>query len=206
MRSVLRGSLCKIDLIFDMLCDKFTKDYVLKNAVLIDFSDTVGVKKTTCDIVYIGSGGVLLITVISDGGLFNNPEEGDWSHTYSTDGEPQTDIYVNPFQITNSFKTVIDKLLEHENISPSVVGTLVVHTNENANFAHDLPNLISIDNLMKYIKEFNKNGRLRFSKQKNVAEIIYKYSKFAKERLTEIANERNKRAKRSVDLQTNTLN
>jgi len=205
MRSILRGSLCKIDLIFDMLCDKFTRDYALKNAVLVDFSDTVGIKKTTCDIVYIGSGGVLLISVISDGGLYNNPITGDWSHTYTQNGEPQTDIYINPFDVQNSFKKVVEKLLEHEGIHPEVIQTLVVYTNENAKFSLQIPNLIYIEDLYKYIKKFNRKRALRQKKQQTAAEIIHKYSKFAKEKLTAIANEKNKRAKRSVDLQTNTL-
>ncbi|MBQ8287482.1 MAG: NERD domain-containing protein [Clostridia bacterium] len=138
---------------------------ILRNPCLL--SDHRGVPPRA-DLIVIGGGGVLILTVDDRPGHFSTPSTGDW--TYWQDGEMVK--IPNRFVEGRQYTAVVNGLLVRAGISCPVLNIIVL-SDDHAG-ADDLyaENVMTGNQLVPYVKRFCKGGMLSSKEQQRLRQII----------------------------------
>lgn len=149
--------------VYDILSTEFSSSKVLKDARFMPESASTknpGIKPTS-DIVFVDKCGVLLITVITDKGEFDNPKTGEWKYRFSdSEGKVQVQRRLNPFDATIPQIRIISELLNNEGIYSKCIKRLVVYTQAKVRFTYNYTEVISVDKLIPTIQKMNSTNEL----------------------------------------------
>ena len=120
------------------------------------------------DLLIIGGGGVLILTVDDRTGHFSTPSTGDWTHWQ--DGV-MTRI-PNRFHEGRQYTAVVNGLLVRAGISCPVINLIVLSDDYAA--ADDLyaENVLTCNQLVPYVQRFCKRGMLSKKTQMRLREVI----------------------------------
>lgn len=120
------------------------------------------------DLLVIGGGGVLILTVDDRPGHFSTPPTGDWTHWQ--DGNMEK--IPNRFAEGRQYTAVVNGLLVRAGISCPVIN-LIVLSDDYAG-ADDLyaENVMTGNQLVPFVKRFCKSGMLSSREQKRLRQII----------------------------------
>lgn len=120
------------------------------------------------DLVVVGGGGVLILTVDDRAGRFSTPPTGDWTHW--TDGNIEK--VPNRFAEGRQYTSVINGLLVRAGVSCPVIHLLILSDDHAA--ADDLygENVLTCNQLIPYAKRFCKGGAISVKSQKRLREAI----------------------------------
>ena len=120
------------------------------------------------DLMVIGGGGVLILTVDDRPGHFSTPPTGDW--TYWQDGEMVK--VPNRFTEGRQYITVVNSLLVRAGVSCPVLNLIVL--SDDFAGADDLyaENVMTGNQLVPYVKRFCKGGMLTTKQQQHLRQVI----------------------------------
>lgn len=120
------------------------------------------------DLLIIGGGGVLILTVDDRAGHFSTPSTGDWTHWQ--DGEMEK--IPNRFAEGRQYTSVVNGILVRAGISCPVINLIVLSDDYAA--ADDLyaENVLTCNQLVPYVQRFCKRGMLSKKNQKRLREIL----------------------------------
>ncbi len=138
---------------------------ILRNPCLLSDHDGAPPR---ADLVIVGGGGVLILTVDDRKGHFSTPPTEDW--TYWLDGSFEK--IPNRFTEGRQYTSVVNGLLVRAGISCPVINLIVLSDDHVA--ADDLysENVLTCNHLVPYVKRFCKGGMLSKKTQKRLREII----------------------------------
>ena len=157
----------------DLLCERFPKATVFRQVYLLKDEAADSGLNTTCDVVYISRGGVLLITVLPDVGVYDNPKVGPWRYRYiNTKRETVTLQMQNPFESMAFFSSVVEKLLVSENVLNASVSRAVVFTADTVDYTRDYPECLTVGTLFDYIDSFDRRDHFNKKEYRRVCEAI----------------------------------
>ncbi len=149
--------------IYDILSTEFSSSKVLKDALFIPSATSIKnpAIKPSADIVFVDKCGVLLLTVITEKGEFDNPKTGEWRYRFQ-DAEGNVKIHkkINPFDATIPQIRIISELLKSEGIYSKCVKRFVVYTQTKIRFTYNYAEIISIDNLIDTVHKLNSQQEL----------------------------------------------
>ncbi len=173
--------------IADLLAERFPNaevychHYFLKNAAKDD-----GLK-TACDVVYVSKGGVLLLTVLSKTGVYDNPKIGNWRHRYiNTNKETVTVNLTNPFDEMAFFANVTEKLLLSEEVLNPAVSRAVVFSADLVNFTNDYDECLTVATLFDYVERFNARKHFTDKEFHRACEGVVACNEYLRARLQKI--------------------
>ena len=170
--------------ICDLLSTRFPNAAVYRNVYLLKEEAAKQGLKCTCDIVYISRGGVLLLTVFPDVGIYDNPKIGTWRYRYNnTKKETITLQKVNPFDRMAFFSSVVEKLLLSENILNPAVNRAVVFSADLVDYTTDYPECLTIATLFDYVEAFNRRKHFNNSEYHKAREVITACSEYLEKKL-----------------------
>lgn len=148
----------------DLLSERFPEATVYSNVRLLKKEAAEHGLRCVCDAVYISRGGVLLLTVLPDVGIYDNPKVGPWRHRYvNAKKETITLQKPNPFDEMAFFGTVVEKLLLSENVLNPSVSRAVVFSANLVDYTTNYPECLTIATLFDYVDAFNR--RVHFNRQ-----------------------------------------
>ena len=172
------------DHICELLSTRFPDAAVYRNVYLLKEEATQQGLKCACDIVYISRGGVLLLTVFPDVGIYDNPKIGTWQYRYiNTKKETITLQKVNPFDRMAFFSSVVEKLLLSENILNPAVNRAVVFSADLVDYTTDYPECLTVATLFDYVDAFNQRKRFNRSEYHRAREVITACSEYLEKKL-----------------------
>lgn len=164
--------------VYDILSTEFSSSKVLKDARFIpdaSCANKPGIKPTS-DIVFVDKCGVLLITVITDKGEFDNPKTGEWKYRYSdAEGKVQIQKRLNPFDATIPQIKIISELLNNEGIYSKCIKRLVVYTQNKVRFSYNYAEVIGVEKLISTIHKMNSSNELTPSEARVAISSISDY-------------------------------
>ena len=170
--------------ICDLLSLRFPGAAVYRKVYLLKEEAAEQGLKCACDIVYISRGGVLLLTVFPDVGVYDNPKIGPWQHRYiNTKKETITLQKPNPFDRMSFFSSVTEKLLLSENILNPAVSRAVVFSADLVDFTTDYPECLTMATLFEYVEAFNRRKHFNQSEFHKAKEVITACSEYLESRL-----------------------
>lgn len=168
--------------IYDILANEYSEKNVIKNVPLISES---AIKKSdgtiipNADIIYIGKCGIILMTIITNKGEFDNPKTGNWKYRYkNSSGEIQIEDKVNPFDATIPQIRVVSDLLKNESVYNNCIKRMVVYTQSKIRFTYDYKEIVSVDKLLSTIENYNKKSVLTNAEIRLAYDAITTYSDF----------------------------
>ena len=165
--------------IYDILSTQYPSPKVLKDALIVPadiLKDDPGIKPSS-DIIFVNKCGVLLITVITDKGEFDNPKTGEWRYRFvDGDGKVQVQKKINPFDSTIPQIRIVSDILKKEGIYSKCIKRLVVYTQNKIRFTYNYSEIISIDKLISAIDSMNLKNELTPSEARVAFRAITKYS------------------------------
>ena len=133
--------------------------------------------------IYVGKCGVILITLITDKGEFDNPKTGNWRYRYKTSGgDIQIQEKINPFDATIPQIRIISDLLKNEKVYHNCVKRLVVYTQNKIRFTYEYKEIISVDDLIPTIEKYNKKAVLTNAEIRLAYDAIKAYSEFIEQK------------------------
>jgi len=189
----IHGEAGRINSLCNKLIETFSRSYTMSN-VLLSLTST-GEQVDICDIVHVGSYGVLLITVLSDGADWTvaaKPE--NWEYRLKNSAKECPTIKVeNPFLMLETFqKVIIDKLLNHLHIPLLCVKKVLVcsapaavFANKEAMTSDDSEVFVRSNELEEYITELADYAPLLTTHEvKEAADIIGSLSQFLRSKCT----------------------
>ena len=162
-----------IDFVYELLVSQYGRSRLLKKVPLVK---NVGVSrevKRDSDMVYVCSGGVLLINVITDGGHFHNPKTGVWK--WSPVGMEERE-YANPFDSTALQLLAVENLLTGESIDTKFVYRIMVFASDLAKFAERYPEVMTVYEMFDYIDDFARQKVFTLSQISKTAELLRQFS------------------------------
>ena len=170
--------------IFDIIANEYSVNNVIKDVKIISESaveESITAILPSSDIVFIGKCGVILITIITNKGEFDNPKTGDWRYRYKNSaGEIVIEDKVNPFDATIPQIRVISELLKNERVNNNCIKRLVVYTQSKIRFTYDYKEVVSVDNLLSTLEEYNKKQVLTSAEIRLAYDAIVNYSEYLK--------------------------
>ncbi|MBQ9467938.1 MAG: hypothetical protein IJU52_02915 [Clostridia bacterium] len=159
--------------ICDLLSERFPRSTVNAQVYLLKDEALENGLGTTCDVVYISRGGVLLLTVLPDIGVYDNPKIGPWRYRYiNTKKETVTLQMQNPFEIMAFYSSVVEKLLVSENVLNASVTRAVVFTADPVDFTKDYPECLTVGTLFDYIEAFDRRDHFTPKEYSKACEVI----------------------------------
>lgn len=166
----------------DLLCERFPEATVYKNVRFLKEDAAKEGLKCACDVVYVSRGGVLLLTVFSDVGTYDNPKVGPWRHRYiNTKKETITLQKPNPFDSMAFFSAVAEKLMVSEEVLNPSVTRAVVFSADLVDFTTDYPEILTIGTLFDYVEAFNRRKHFNSSEYAKVCQAISACSDYLEE-------------------------
>ncbi len=172
--------------ICDLLCERFPNATVYRNVYLLKESAAEQGLKCACDVVYISRGGVLLLTVFPDIGVYDNPKIGAWRYRYiNTQKETITLQKANPFDRMSFFSSVVEKLLVSENLLNPSVTRAVVFSADLVDYTTDYPECLTVATLFDYVNAFNRRRHFNRSEYHKACEVISACSEYLESHLPE---------------------
>lgn len=120
------------------------------------------------DLLIIGGGGLLVLTVDDRSGHFVTPPTGDWTLWQGKGYEK----VANRFAEGRKYTAVLNGLLVRAGLSCPVINIIVLSDDEAT--ADDLyaENVLTCDQLIPYLKRFCKGRMLSTSRQKKLREVL----------------------------------
>ena len=165
--------------ICDLLCERFPASTVYRDVYLLKDDATEEGLNNVCDVVYISRGGVLLLTVLPDLGVYDNPKIGPWRYRYvNTKKETVTIQMANPFENMAFFSSVVEKLLVNENVLNASVSRGVVFSADLVDYTRDYPECLTIGTLFEYIEAFDRRAHFNKKEYRQVCEAIAACSEY----------------------------
>ena len=153
----------------DLLAERFPEATVYKNVRFLKEVAAEDGLRCVCDVVYISRGGLLLLTVLPETGIYDNPKIGPWRHRYlNTHKEVVTLQKNNPFDTMAFFATVAEKLMMEEDVLNPSVTRCVVFSADLVDFRTDYPECLTIGTLFDYVEAFNKRRHLNEAEYRKV--------------------------------------
>lgn len=170
--------------IYDIISNEYSDKSILTDVKLIS---NQAVKESdvallpVSDMVYIGKCGVVLMTIITNKGEFDNPKTGKWRYRYkNAAGEIIVEDKINPFDATIPQIRVVSDLLKNEKVYHNCIKRIVVYTQSKIRFTYDYKEIVSIDNLMATLEEYNKKSILTSAEIRLAYDAISNYSEYLK--------------------------
>lgn len=172
--------------ICDLLCERFPNATIYRNVYLLREEAAEQGLKCACDVVYISRGGVLLLTVFPDVGVYDNPKIGAWRYRYiNTQKEVITLQKANPFDRMSFFASVVEKLLLSENLLNPAVSRAAIFSADLVDYTTEYPECLTVATLFDYIEAFNKRSHFTRSEYHKACEVIAACSEYLESRLPE---------------------
>ena len=157
----------------DLLCERFPKSTVYRNVYLLKDDASESGLNNICDVVYISRGGILLLTVLPDIGVYDNPKIGAWRYRFvNTQKETVTLQMANPFENMAFFASVVEKLLISENVMNASVSRAVIFTSDLVDYTKDYQECLTVGTLFDYIEGFDRHAHYNKSEYRKVCEVI----------------------------------
>lgn len=149
------------------------------------------------DLLVIGGGGVLILTVDDRKGHFSTPPSGDW--TIWQDGKNSR--VENKFAAGRQYTSVINGILVRHGLSCSVLNLVVLSDDFAA--ADDLyaEHVMTCNQLVPYVKRFCKGKLLPRREQKQIREAIASHHTHCREVIAQAEAEAAARASAPMDLE-----
>lgn len=171
--------------IFDIIANEYSVKNVLRNVKIISdsaLSNNESKIFPSSDIVFIGKCGIILMTIISTKGEFDNPKTGKWRYRYkNSSGEIVVEDKVNPFDATIPQIRVISELLKNEGVYNNSIKRMVVYTQDKIRFTYDYKEIVAVDDLIFRLEEYNSKSILTSAEIRLAYDAIYNYSEYLKE-------------------------
>lgn len=166
------------DFVYDLMCAEFPDACILKDAP-VAFGSSGGVHITQApDIIYVSRGGVMVITVISGDGAYDNPKTGTWRYRYlGNGGKPVTVSLANPFDTMIPAANTLEGLLVGEKIYVDVQ-RLVVFSGSAIGMTVKYPEALAVKDLIDYLEAFNQKNTLNGPQFRNAAEVISAFTQY----------------------------
>ncbi|MBE6543956.1 MAG: hypothetical protein E7675_06105 [Ruminococcaceae bacterium] len=164
--------------VYDILSTEFSSSKVLKDARFIPEASSSKKPdiKPTSDIVFVDKCGVLLITVITEKGEFDNPKTGEWKYRFAdAEGKVQIQRKQNPFDATIPQIRIISELLNNEGIYSKCIKRIVVYTQSKVRFTYNYSEIIGIEKLIPMIHKMNSSNELTPSEARVAVSSIADY-------------------------------
>lgn len=170
--------------IYDIISNEYSDKNILLDVKLISSqaakSSDVPLLPSS-DIVFIGKCGVVLITLITNKGEFDNPKTGKWRYRYKNPaGEIIVEDKINPFDATIPQIRVVSELLKNEKVYNNCIKRIVVYTQSKIRFTYDYKEIVKVDDLMSTLEEYNKKSILTSAEIRLAYDAIYNYSEYLK--------------------------
>lgn len=179
----------------NLLAERFPEAAVFKNVYFLKDEATKENIKSACDVVYISKGGVLLLTVFSEIGTYDNPKIGAWRHRFiNAQKETVTLQKSNPFDTMSFFATVAEKLMVSESVLNPSVTRAVVFSADLVDFTTDYPECLTIGTLFDYVEAFNRRKHFNEKEFARVSDAIRACSDYLEARLPEDKKKRAEQA------------
>lgn len=170
--------------IYDIISNEYSDKNILQDVKLISNQATKSSDVSllsSSDIVFIGKCGVVLITLITNKGEFDNPKTGKWRYRYkNSSGEIVVEDKINPFDATIPQIRVVSELLKNEKVYNNCIKRIVVYTQSKIRFTYDYKEIVSIDDLLPTLAEYNKKSILTSAEIRLAYDAIYNYSEYLK--------------------------
>lgn len=165
--------------ICDLLSERFPRSTVYGQVYLLRDEALESGLGTTCDVVYISRGGVLLLTVLPDVGVYDNPKIGPWRYRYiNTKKETVTIQMQNPFEQMAFFSSVVEKLLVSEKVMNASVTRAAIFTASPVDFTKDYPECLTVGTLFDYIEAFDRRSHFTHREYRKACEAIAACSEY----------------------------
>lgn len=128
--------------------------------------------KRTADVAYVGKGGILLLTVVPDGGCFDTPKVGNWKHSRMVEGQAVTKTVVNPFDATNPHPSAVETLLSSIGLHDKNITRAVVLTGKGVLYTTVYKELLSPGTLLRFVRSFNMQKNLSSSEIRQITKLF----------------------------------
>ena len=163
---------------YDLLCAEFPDACILKDVPVT----SVGAKNVqisqSLDILYVSRGGVLIISVVTGTGAFDNPKTGAWRYRYpDASGKPITVNIPNPFDMTIPAANILEGLLAGEKIFLDV-NRIVVFTGKKIGLTNKYPEAVSVTELVDYIHAFDQRTVMNGPQFRTAATTITAFAEY----------------------------
>lgn len=157
----------------DLLCERFPRSTVMGQVYFLKDEALESGLSTTCDVVYVSRGGVLLLTVLPDVGVYDNPKIGPWRYRYvNTKKETVTLQMQNPFEVMAFFSSVVEKLLVSENVLNASVTRAVVFTADPVDYTKDYPECLTVGTLFDFLTAFDRRDHFTAREYRRACDVI----------------------------------
>ena len=156
------------EFVYELLAAKYGRLRLFARVPLVKNAGHSKEVKRCCDIVFVCSGGVILLNVIRDSGRFDNPKTGQWT----LEGKK----YTNPFESTSLQFLAAENFLKSETTGAKPVHRAVVFTSDDAEFTEKYPEVMSVYDLFEYVDGIVSARVLSPSEVSATTELLQQYS------------------------------
>ena len=176
--SVLEEKADSANFVYDYICAEFPKACILKD-VPISSAGAGNVHVTqTLDMLYISGGGVVIISVITGSGAFDNPKTGTWRFRYpGNNGKPVTVNIPNPFDSTIPAANILEGMLAAEKIYLDVQ-RIAVFSGEKVAMTAKYKEAMTIDGLIQYLTNINSRMVMNGPQFRSASETVTAFAQY----------------------------
>ena len=153
------------------LLEKAFSSSAVFSSVYIPYTNGEKDKYAEMDAVLILRNGVFVIELKSHNGKIINGDTKYWTQIYN---DKRISFY-NPLYQNTTHSKVINNIFKSEGQYNVPIYNVVVFSSSKVTFTNKYPNLVLIDDLIKYIKKTGKNDALSISQTSRLRTILRSY-------------------------------
>lgn len=166
-RRILREGRRKKNFTFNYLSTRFSRLNTMKDVKLFVENPSSSGGRFVADIglVFVNKGGIVLIDTIPGSGLIDIKEGGQWNRIFNNRYYPFDD----PFKKSKEKARVMKMFLRNEGVENVPVNHIVLFSGKRVSFSKRLGGLITVNDLVPYIKDVNTD---KYLTTKDIREVV----------------------------------
>ncbi len=171
IKQILQNGRQREDCAYRLLALRFGTSSLLRH-ILLPIQPVAGSQYCDFDLLMVGRGGILVITLKGQTGFIENPMRGDWRAFTRT----QTQQFANPFELNALRVAAVRNILAEEQFTNVPVHSIVAFMRP-VKFKNRFSQVVTAEQLIPSVVNLNKNRFLTGEEIRNVTRLLRKYAR-----------------------------